>query len=285
MKLITKLKSKAKINLFLHVNGVYDDGYHELESLFYFPEIFDEIEVYEGEKSGLEISGRFSNSLKQYSIEENLIMVVYNSLKAAFPKIPNLYFKLKKQLPVSAGVGGGSGNAAVVLDFLNHNYNLGLDEFQLIDIAKRIGADVPASLFQKPCVVSGIGEKINLDIKIPELTILLVNPNKPVSTKYIFEKGFKEYNKKLGGVQFGGGDVKKLTEYLVSNTENKLQNKAIEYCPEILDLINIVSAQDGCLLSRMSGSGGTVFGIFEDQKYLNFAKDSISKSNPEFSII
>lgn len=282
MKLISKLRSKAKINLFLHVNKRLDNGYHELESLFYFPNFFDVIEVYESDKAGLEVTGRYAEKLEGHPVQDNLIILVYNSLKAAFPeKIPELHFKLEKNIPVSAGLGGGSGNAAAILRYLNEYYKLGIGEMQMIEIAKKVGADVPPSLFEKPCLVSGIGEKIDFNIKIPELEILLVNSGVPVSTKQVFNMGFSSLKSKLNNVQYVFENQSELAQFLNSKTTNSLYENAVTISPEIADIQNKVSKLEGCLLARMSGSGGTVFGIFKDQSSVKKAVLELKKNLSE----
>jgi len=276
MKLVATLKPKAKVNLFLHVNGRLEGGYHELESLFYYPDIYDVIEVFESDKEGLEIDGEFAPALLQSAAKQNLIITVYNALKNSYQEtIPNLYFKLKKNLPVSAGIGGGSGNAAAILRFINHEYNLNIDEMQLIELGKKIGADVPPSLFEESCIVSGIGEKIDLNVKIPSLNILLVNPRQEVSTQTIFSRGFSRFNKKLNNVQYTFGNTQDLVNFLLEETTNDLEESAVSICPEIIKIKNILKNKDGCLISRMTGSGGTVFGIFKNPKLMEKAKNEI----------
>lgn len=282
MKLLTTLKSRAKINLFLHVNDKLKNGYHELESLFYFPDIFDEIEIYESGMTSIEVVGEFSEKLNSSS-SQNLILIVYNSLKAAFAeKIPNLHFKLKKNLPIAAGIGGGSGNAAVVMKFLNESYNLGLGEFQLIELAKKIGADVPPSLYEQPCLVSGIGEKLDFNVKLPELNILLVNPLKEVSTQKVFEAGSLEFVEKLNNVQYSFENASDLVDFLIAETTNSLHGNAVAICPEIKEVEKLLRGQCGCLMSRMSGSGGTVFGIFDNCANLKLSFDNLRGEYPYY---
>ena len=193
-----KIKSHAKINLFLHIIGKRPDNYHLLESIFYFPEIYDEIEIIEGKGAkNLEVSGRFADRLVGDE-NSNLILKTYSLLKILYStKLPDLHFKLKKNLPVAAGIGGGSANAATTLKALNEIYKLGLSDAALYKIGARLGADVPACVLGRTCFVEGVGEKLSDISNFPKLNILLVNPLVPVSTAEIFKMGFADYTSSL----------------------------------------------------------------------------------------
>jgi 4-diphosphocytidyl-2-C-methyl-D-erythritol kinase len=279
-----KIKSHAKINLFLHIIGKRPDNYHLLESIFYFPEIYDEIEIIEGKGAkNLEISGRFADKLVGDE-NNNLILKTYSLLKILYStKLPDLHFKLKKNLPVAAGIGGGSANAATTLKALNEIYKLGLSDAALYKIGARLGADVPACILGRTCFVEGIGEKLSDISNFPKLNILLVNPLVPVSTAEIFKMGFGNYSASLGtnpqSLSF------KSTQHLIDfleNTKNNLENNAIKLCPQISDIIKNISSQNGCFLARMSGSGATCFGIFESADKAKQAKLVIETQNPNF---
>ncbi len=283
-------KSGAKINLFLHILGKRPDGYHDLESLFYFPDIYDEIEISEkvtgdpsslvpsyAETSRLQITGAFAEKLIGEE-KNNLILKTYSLLKILYStKLPDLSFKLKKNLPVAAGIGGGSANAATVLKALNENYKLGLSASQLYKIGARLGADVPACIMDRTCFAQGIGDVLSDVGDFPELNILLVNPLVPVSTAEIFKMGFAEYSKPLkGNLSF------KTTQGLIDfleGTKNDLEENAKAICPTINDVLNSISQQSGCLLTRMSGSGATCFGIFESKDKALMAKEIIEKEH------
>src|SRR5690606_20036616 len=131
-------------------------------------------------------------------------------------------------------------------------------ELNMIELAKRTGSDIPPSLYEKSCMVAGVGEKLDFHVKIPKLNILLVNPLVPVSTAEVFRKGFANLKQKLNSVQYVFENQEELIEFLKTKTENSLYKNALKICPEIVVVEKIVSAQEGCLFSRMSGSGGTV---------------------------
>lgn len=283
---IADLKSRAKINLFLHVNGRLDNGYHELESLFYFPDIYDDIQVFEAcsvQGSQLFISGVYAYKLNSSSVDDNLIMKAYHAMRLGREDIiPELSFLLNKNLPISAGIGGGSGNAAAVIRFMNDYYDLNLVDGELISIAAKLGADVPPSLYEKPCLVSGIGDKLDFSVDMPKLHILLANPNKPVSTPEIFKMGFVNFRNKMNNVQLSFANGSELLSFLHDETCNMLEDNALKICPEIQSLKASISNLDGCLLSRMSGSGASVFGIFKDGESLREAYDVMLSKYPEY---
>ncbi len=274
-------RSYAKINLFLHVLGKRPDGYHSLESLFYFPNIFDEIEIIEGAKEKrLEVNGQFADRL-QNNLDDNLIIKTYKTLKNLHPnKIPELSFKLTKNLPVASGIGGGSANAATILRELSREYNLGLSYEELFKIGVEIGADVPACVLSRPCFAKGIGESISEVVEMHKLNILMVNPLKPVATAEIFKMGFERFSKPIKK-ELGFRSTQSLIDFL-ENTRNDLELNAKKLCPEITGILETISKQGGCLFSRMSGSGATCFGIFETSDKANTAKENILKDNPSY---
>lgn len=274
-----KLKSKAKINLFLHITGKLPDNYHSLESLFYFPDIYDELEILDSDKFSIENYGAFASDLPQ-NIEGNIIHKAFKLLEEKHPdKVKSVKIKLTKNLPVASGIGGGSGNAAVLINGLNQKFELGLDELELIEIAAEIGADVPASAISDTLFVSGFGEKLERVNDFPKLNILIVNPLKPVSTKFIFEQGFTKFSDEIKLPEFS--DVNGLIEFL-NKTQNDLYPNALRYLPELEEIISQINQQKGCLLARMSGSGATCFGIFDNEEDMILAYDNISKNSPNF---
>ena len=275
-----KFRSHCKINLFLHIIAKKNDGYHQLESLFYFPDVYDEIEIIEGGKSGsIEIDGPFADSIRGDD-KNNLILKTYSLLKILFgAKIPDLSFKLTKNLPVAAGIGGGSANAADVLKALNEKYALGLTPSKLYRIGARLGADVPPLILGRPCFVEGIGEIVT-EVEIPKLHVVLVNPGVPVVTAEIFKMGFENYTKSIrGDISF------KTTQHLIDfleTTKNDLEVNAKKLCPQIDDVLTALNAQHGCLLARMSGSGATCFGIFESKDAALLAVEKIKTAKNDW---
>ncbi len=275
------IQSKAKINLFLHILGKNANNYHNLESIFYFPEIGDKLEVEKSDRFQLICKGAFAKQLP-LKHNENIIFKSLELLKKLYPdQITNLSITLTKNLPIASGIGGGSGNAATILNVANSIFNLGLSTQKLCEIGLQIGADVPSCIYSKPLFVTGIGENLKELPNFPSLNILIVNPLKPVSTKKIFEMGFKNYSKPID-VNFNDfTNFSKLIAFL-QNTKNDMQQIAISLCPEIEDILQFLSKQKGVLLARMSGSGASCFAIFETQENLTFAKKIFQKKHPNY---
>ena len=259
-----KLKSYAKINLFLEIYD-YIDPFHQIQSLITKIDLCDNIEILPTENFCLEINGPYKALINP---ENNIIIKVFDLMQKEFLINNKFHIKLEKNIPVSAGLGGGSSNAAEIILFLNKKFNLNLNKDQLRKIAIKIGADVSFFFENKPVIIEGFGEKI---IEIPEdpinLNILLVSPNKELSTKDVFQnfkKNFfkkKKYNQNIQLKVFGN----------IKNYQNALEKSAITLMPEIKNILQEISQQDGCILSRMSGSGAACFGIFKNDKYLENA--------------
>jgi 4-diphosphocytidyl-2-C-methyl-D-erythritol kinase len=277
------MKSYCKINLFLHILGKNSNNYHNLESIFYFPEIYDEI-FFDKKSSAnnLVIEGNFAHSLENGK-KDNIILKTYSLLRILFSnKVPELSFRLIKNLPVASGIGGGSSNSATILKLLNQEFELNLSKSQLYKIGTRIGADVPPCILSKTCFAEGIGDIITPIDDFPKLNILLINPLKQVNTADIFKMGFEEYNKPIK-TNFQFKTTQSLIDFL-ENTENKLQANAIKICPEIEILIKATSQLNGCLISRMSGSGATVFAIFDSKDNSLLAAQELKRIFPNYWI-
>ncbi len=273
------MKAFCKINLFLHITGKRDDGYHSLESLFYFPNIYDEIEITEGEES-LFIMGKFAHKL-QGDAENNIIFKAYKLLQQKFPeKVPELSFLLVKNLPVASGIGGGSANAALVLRELNKRYHLGLSTIDLFKLGVKLGADVPVCILSEPCFAQGIGEVITPVPNFPKIHLVLANPNVEVSTAEIFKMGFSEFSAPVKN-NFEFSRTQSLIDFL-DGTHNDLEKNALQLCPSIHDVLADIGSQEGNLLARMSGSGATCFGIFETKDKALQAKQNIISKNPNW---
>ena len=260
-----KLKSRAKINLFLHVTGKMPSGYHELQSIFYFPDIYDEIEISESRKNkdSIFIDGSFGESLKD-DVSNNIIIQTINKLRQEFNQnLPFFEMGIKKNLPVASGIGGGSANAAAIIRYIKDQYiNNKINDQKLKEFAASIGADVPPCVFSKPCFVEGIGDEISYFENFPKLNVLLVNPLVQVSTKDIFSAGFKRYSKKVSKPEIS--KQSELVSFL-KDSSNDLQENAVKACPEISVLLDNLE-QTNPLLFRMSGSGATCFALYESKK-------------------
>jgi 4-diphosphocytidyl-2-C-methyl-D-erythritol kinase len=275
----------AKINLYLHVVGRRNDGYHLIDSLVVFSSISDEILVSVADKLSLSVSGPFASEVP--TGESNLVLVAAKKLLETLKYEPKVVFHLTKILPVASGLGGGSSDAAATLRLLSKLYRIGMKKPEIINqlstISQSLGADVPVCLLKQPCFVSGIGEKLSPAPSVTGIPILLVNPRLQVSTASVF----MTYNDDFSApVSFLAPTQIPLTaqvlaDYIV-NSHNDLTNTAIRLCPTIKNIINAISTMRGCLLARMSGSGGTCFGLFETNNQVITAAEKITKAEPSW---
>lgn len=251
----------AKINLALHVTGRRADGYHDLESLVVFADIADEIEAVPGRRDRLVIEGPFGSGLE--ANETNLVLRAVSAFRQAWPDaVPDpLAFTLRKNLPVAAGIGGGSADAAAVLRLLADLSGRPIPFDALISLAAGLGADVPACLLSRPLIMRGVGEKLSPLPDFPACHIVLVNPLRPLVTADVFRALAQRDNPPLPPLPEPLTRPAQLALYL-SETRNDLQAPAVALVPVIADLVARMAQRPGCVLARMSGSGATVFGLF-----------------------
>ena len=263
------LKSPAKINVGLNVIRKRDDGFHDIETIFYPINIFDELTF---EKAD---SFHFTSNNKDLESDSNNLIIKAKILLEQFSgKKINVKISLNKNIPIGAGLGGGSSNCASTLLSLNELYNLNIDENKLRKIALQLGSDVPFFINPKPSIASSRGEilnEINFKINFP---ILIVNPGIHVSTKWAFE------NLKVKQPEF------RLTEMISEKTfsfetmkdkiSNDFEKIVFNKYPEIAD-IKSKMYKLGALFSLMTGTGSTVFGIFKTINDIQKAKNNFNK--------
>ena len=186
MSTVVYKEARAKINLSLLVTGRKSDGYHTLDSIIFFVSFCDRLSFRIDKELSLEISGPFSDSLENG--KNNVIVQAAKAFKRECKLNTGVAISLEKNIPVSAGLGGGSANAAVTLLALNELYNTGLTFESLAEIGLTIGADVPVCLFGETARVQGIGENIQPFVFPPKLGVVLVNPGVPISTARVFSR-------------------------------------------------------------------------------------------------
>ena len=246
----------AKINLNLHVIGQRPDGYHLLESLVVFADVGDEISVIETDIDQLTIDGPFGLGLEVGA--GNLAAKARDLLRARMD-FPPVHIHLAKNLPVSSGIGGGSSDAAATLRALAKLF--GMPNAIIADVAMVLGADVPMCLAAKPLIAKGIGEQLTAVHDLPELNLVLVNPNVAVATPDVFARLSSRNNPAMPTLP----DSLNLTDFAewLSRTRNDLQLPALQICPQIGDAL-IALAEIAPMLTRMSGSGATCYGLFSD---------------------
>jgi len=251
----------AKINLALHVTGRRPDRYHDLESLVVFADLCDELEAVEGPSDILKITGPFATGLG--AGETNLVMRAVAAFRSRWPDQlrTGLSLTLRKNLPVAAGLGGGSADAAAALRLLAGLGPTPIPESELYPLAAALGADVPMCLLSRPSLIEGIGDVIIPLDDFPPCHVVLVNPLVPVVTADVFRRLLSHDNPKLPPLPDPLTRPSQLGLWL-DGTRNDLESSAIDLVPAIGDLIGRVATTQGCILARMSESGVTAFGLF-----------------------
>lgn len=270
----------AKINLALHVTGRRADGYHDLESLIVFADLADELSATPAASDRLTISGPFSLGLGAGGA--NLVMRALTAFRARWPgRVPaGLHLHLEKNLPVAAGIGGGSADAAAALRILAQLAAEPVPVADLTDLAATLGADIPACLLSRPLVARGVGEILSPLPDFPALHIVLVNPLVPIATPDVFRRLMAHDNYPLPALPAPLTRPAQLALWL-AETRNDLQPPAVKLVPVIGAIIGELAETQGCILARMSGSGATVFGLFGSAGQAHQAAQLLRQRNPE----
>jgi len=262
--------SRAKVNLNLHLVGKRADGYHYLDSLVAFPDVGDQITVESSDRITFKIVGRLAGEL---SINDNLVLkavelIKQNDLGASII--------LDKDIPISAGLGGGSSNSAVVLKILSKLWNKPLPE---INKQILLGADVPVCLSWNLQRMQGVGENLEQIKEPPAVWIALVNLGEKIPTSLVFNS-VKFYNNDNLSMLPDFNTIDVFIEYLL-NSRNDLEAAAIELFPQIENLLAAIKQTSGCLISRMSGSGATCFGLYIRKSDATKASKELLRIFPE----
>lgn len=271
----------AKINLALHVTHRREDGYHDLESLIVFADIFDDLEAEPAQEDSLTISGPFSFGLG--AGPTNLVLRAVAAFRARWPdwSPPGLKLHLVKNLPVAAGIGGGSADAAAALRIMAALAPEPVPVPELADLAAALGADVPACLLSRPLVARGVGEILSPLREFPPLYVTLVNPGVAVATADVFRRLRAHDNYPLPALPEPLTRPAQLGLWL-GETRNDLQPPAVKLVPEIGVLIDELAEIPGCMLSRMSGSGATTFGLFGSEGQAHDAASQMRRLHPDY---
>ena len=261
--------SRVKVNLYLHIIGKRADGYHNLDSLVAFPEIGDEILVSPSNSINLKITGK---SKKELNEKENLILKAIKLLKN---RKMGADIHLIKDTPISAGLGGGSSNAAVTLKLLSKLWNVPLPPINELVL---LGADIPVCMDWRLQRMQGIGEKNSFVVSPDSLWIVLLNNGDRVPTNTVFQSVTQ--NEFSGLVNVPRLNEKNILIKFLKSTRNDLEKSAIKNYPAINDLINSLNLTSGCLVARMSGSGSTCFGLYEKKDEAEKAKKHLLNKFP-----
>lgn len=279
-RLVTR--APAKVNLTLHILGRREsDGYHELESLVAFTGSGDTLTIDPGDRLGLAVSGPTAGPAGP--IDDNLVIRAARHLEASVPGLRWGEFHLVKRLPVAAGIGGGSSDAAAALRLLAKLNDIPIDDPVVRDAARRTGADVPVCLEPRARMMRGAGESIGGSLDLAPLPALLINPGVPVSTAPVFRAlGLSAGERHCGAphpdftICIG---IEGALDRLIP-ARNDLETPALTVAPVIGVALDALRAEPGCRLARMSGSGATVFGLFVDRASVTRAARRIEAGNP-----
>lgn len=258
MKALTML-ARAKINLYLDVVGKRSDGYHNIESIMQLVDFGDDVTVEHAEAPGISIC---TNHPELPIDEGNIAYRAAKLMQETYHLSGGFRIKIEKQIPIAAGLAGGSTNAAAVMHLINRLCSLGLSFEKLAELGVTLGADVPFCLYEKPALCEGIGEKLTPIAGLSDCHIVLTNPGVGVSTGKIYQALDSENPPKGGNVQrlIENLSRKNLTASFVDMI-NVMEPVAKEYCPQICDLL-IKLREAGADHVMMSGSGATCFGVF-----------------------
>ncbi|MBE7730023.1 4-(cytidine 5'-diphospho)-2-C-methyl-D-erythritol kinase [Komagataeibacter sp. FXV3] len=271
----------AKINLYLHVTGRRDDGYHLLDSLAVFAGAADEMRLEQGAGRGghvgLRIEGTFAPGL-QDDCADNLIVRAGALLRThvgvdATRHLPDVDIVLRKELPVASGIGGGSADAAAALRLLLKAWGLSISRTDLMVLATRLGADVPVCLDQLPARMEGIGEELTPAPMLPACGMMLVNCGQSVSTPQVFRSRAPGFTPRAD-LPAQWHTLADMVRDLSAQT-NDLQDAACAICPEITSVLDALRAAPGCRLARMSGSGATCFALFDSPEVARAAAPAV----------
>jgi 4-diphosphocytidyl-2-C-methyl-D-erythritol kinase len=280
-------EGRAKVNLTLRVVGRRFDGYHDLESVVAFADCADRLSLTPGSELDIKTSGPLAAACGEAS--DNLVLKAARLLADSVPGLKLGSFALDKVLPVAAGIGGGSADAAAALRLLARLNDLSLDDERLAEVALETGADVPVCLASKACGMTGVGETLT-PLSLPKLPCVMVNPRIPVPTKDVFAAlglrngellvGASDVFRATGWPELGAS-VEDWVEALAASS-NDLEAPATRIQPVIGQVISALSATDGAWLARMSGSGATCFAIYENTAEAQRASNKIRLAHPDW---
>jgi 4-diphosphocytidyl-2-C-methyl-D-erythritol kinase len=274
-------RAPAKINLTLHVTGRRADGWHTLESLVALSRGGDTLGFTKGEPLSLSVEG--PGAAASGRVKDNLVLRAARHFAQRYPGARLGSFHLVKRLPVAAGLGGGSSDAAAALRVLARANAVALDDTGVIEAARATGADVPVCLMSRARMMRGMGDELGPLLALPPLIGLLVNPGEQVATKEVFS-----LMKIAPGAATGFGGHPELHPNMPAETliaalrkgRNDMEAAACLLAPVIGDLLAVLAAAPGCRLARMSGSGATCFALFKDCRTAARAKKAILRAHP-----
>ena len=276
-------RAPAKVNLTLHVLARRADGWHELDSVVAFTGCGDWLRFEAGEGLSLVVEGPTAPAAGP--AEDNLVLRAARALAERAPGITLGRFILRKSLPVAAGLGGGSSDAAAALRALAHENGIPPDDERLWSAARAVGADVPVCLAARACVMAGRGERLSPPLEAPPLFAALANPGVPVATPAVFAGlGLSPGQSGQPAPAFGLGERPSRRRVIAAlrDGRNDLQASAIKIAPAIAETLEALEGTAGARLARMSGSGATCFALYEDRRAAALASAALRRAYPSW---
>jgi 4-diphosphocytidyl-2-C-methyl-D-erythritol kinase len=260
----------AKVNLWLNVVGRRADGYHLLDSLVAFVDLADRIEVRASDGLSLDVHGPLAASLKDEA--DNLVLKAARLLADRVAVSPRVAIRLAKRVPVAAGLGGGSADAAATLRELVDLWRVAMPEEELFDLAARLGADVPMCLAGRTAFVSGIGERLAWSPPLPPCAVLLVNPGKVLATRDVFAARSGSFSP-ARPLPAAWRDLADLSANLAARG-NDLTEAAVSLEPAVAQVLDALRGTDARHVA-MSGSGATCFALYESAEMARRAASAL----------
>ena len=281
--MVLRTRAPAKINLTLHVVRRRPDGFHDLESLVAFAGVADVLELDAGRPLGLDVSG--PTALASGALADNLVLRAARALAELMPGVRMGGFRLTKRLPVGAGIGGGSSDAAAALRLLARLNDIPLADERLQEAARRTGSDVPVCLHPRTRMMRGTGERLDPHLSARPLFAVLVNPGVHLETRSVF-----------GGMALSKGQETALGHHpdvhdgldhdgfygALAAARNDMQAAASALAPVVSDVLCVLAQAPGAKLARMSGSGSTCFALFSDRQAARQAAGTIREASPDW---
>ena len=264
-------KCFAKINLSLDIISKRVDGYHNIDTLMARINLFDKLEINKTKDEKFS----YQDNVDLGNLEDNLIYKAYEVMKSlAGKKATGIDVKLTKNIPVAAGLAGGSTNCAETMKALNELWGLNLSNTDLMELGARLGADIPFFFLDRAARATGVGEVLEpFSIKTP-LKVLLVNDGTSISSAHVYKKtklfGHMDNDKLVRGLEDGSWTI-------VNEFENVMEDVVLKDFPHLVDIKKNI-LKHGALMSLVSGSGASIFGIFKDERTLDIAFEALKDS-------
>jgi 4-diphosphocytidyl-2-C-methyl-D-erythritol kinase len=271
-----RVTARAKLNLYLHLLGRRGDGYHEIDSLVVFAAFGDRLSLIPHGQLILDVEGPFADSLA--AEQDNIVLKAARRLQARYPTARGAAIRLEKRIPVAAGLGGGSADAAAALHGLVRLWGLEARPEELSAIGLDLGADVPVCITGRPAFVGGIGERVDPVPFLPETGLLLVNPRVPLSTAAVFKAREGRFSAPARWTE-PVREQEQLAK-LLAERHNDLTRPALVMAPVMGDVLSALSAYPEILLARMSGSGATCYGLTRNRAEAEAAAQKLRAERP-----